>query len=155
MDYELWTSIYLSDTTASAEEVNLNAPHSPHPNAIEAFNHVLHQIKHEIVQSRHQWDKHEPKMWSRAVGLSDAELTHFAIEQDLVQVCSGLVSYGTIILGKIRIPAVNDALGRGYIHVRCVDQLLIGRCLPPACLPTYGRLPIGVGAFGRVRKMMT
>ncbi|KAG9316392.1 hypothetical protein JVU11DRAFT_2425 [Chiua virens] len=60
-------------------------------------------------------------MWSRAVGLSDTDLTNFTIERDLVQVRSGLVSYGTIIFGKIRIPAVNDELGRGYIHVRIHD----------------------------------
>jgi hypothetical protein len=60
-------------------------------------------------------------MWSRAVGLSDAELTDFTIEQDLIEVRSGAVSYGAIILGKIRIPAVNDELGLGYVHVRIHD----------------------------------
>ncbi|KAH0827540.1 hypothetical protein J3R83DRAFT_4261, partial [Lanmaoa asiatica] len=108
--------------TASADEVNLNAPHAPLENAIEAFNHVLHKIKHEIVQSRHHWDKHEPRMWSRATGLSDAELTRFSIEEDLVRVRSGFVSYGTVILGKIRIPAVDDELGQGYIHVRYGEE---------------------------------
>lgn len=112
----------LAMQTASAEEVNLNAPHPPHQNAIEAFNHVLHKIKHEIIHSRHDWDKHEPKMWSRAAGLHNDQLTHFTIEQDLVQVRSGVVSYGTIILGKIRIPAVHDDLGPGFVHVRCVSQ---------------------------------
>jgi len=106
---------------ASAEEVSLNAPHPPHRNAVEAFDHVLRQIKHEILHSRHDWDKHEPRMWSRAASLTDAQLTHFTIEQDLVQVRSGAVSYGTIILGKIRIPAVNDELGPGYVHVRIHD----------------------------------
>ncbi|KAF9222572.1 hypothetical protein BS17DRAFT_783058 [Gyrodon lividus] len=106
---------------ASAEEVNLNAPHPPHENAIEAFNHVLHKIKHEIKTSRKHWDIHEPKMWSRAAGLSDEQLVNFSIEKDLVQVRSGVVSYGTIIFGKIRIPAVNDELGNGYIHVRIHD----------------------------------
>lgn len=142
-------SIYLSDATASAEEVNLNAPHQPHENAIEAFNHVLHQIKHEIIHSRHHWDKHEPKMWSRAAELSDAQVTQFTIEQDLVQVRSGFVSYGTIILGKIRIPAVEDELGRGYVHVRCVR---IGLWLPPKDprTPTNGIYLCGLGAFGRI-----
>lgn len=69
-------------------------------------------------------------MWSRAAGLSDAQLTHFTIEHDLVQVCSGVVSYGTIILGKIKIPAVKDELGSGYVHVRCVWPT-IGRSLLP------------------------
>lgn len=132
--------------TASAEEVTLNAPHHPHANAIEAFNVVLRQIKHEIKKSRHDWNKHEPKMWSRVAELSDEELTDFTIEKDLVQVRSGLVSYGTIILGKVRIPAVNDESGPGYVHVRCV-----GQPRPPAtpvrcsrACQTYGRLSVSV-----------
>lgn len=129
--------------TASAEEVNLNAPHSPHPNAIEAFNRVLPKIKHAILQSRRDWDKHEPQMWSRAARLSDAELTHFTIEGDLVQVRSGAVSYGTIIFGKIRIPAVEDELGQGYVHVRYV-----GQCRP---LVTRGRHPHAYQRMGVCR----
>ncbi|KAI0032233.1 hypothetical protein K488DRAFT_86035 [Vararia minispora EC-137] len=106
---------------ADAEFVEFNAPHTPHPNAIEAFNVVLHTIKSEIVKSRHHWDKHEPKMWSRAQGLTDHQLTNFTVENDLVEVRSGPTSYGTIILGKIRIPAVNDELGEGFVHVRIHD----------------------------------
>ena len=33
---------------------------------------------------------------------------------------SAPTTYGTIILGKIRIPAVKDDEGEGFIHVRCV-----------------------------------
>ncbi|KAJ3571705.1 hypothetical protein NP233_g3589 [Leucocoprinus birnbaumii] len=106
---------------ASAEQVDFNDPHAPHANAVEAFNEVLAKIKSEIVKSRHDWDKHEPKMWSRAQGLSDHELTNFTVENDLVLVRSGGTSYGNIILGKIRIPAVNDAEGEGFIHVRIHD----------------------------------
>ena len=145
-------SIYLSDATASAEEVNLNAPHSPHPNAIEAFNNVLHEIKNEIVRSRRHWDQHEPQMWSRAARLSDAELTGFTIEQDLVQVRSGSVSYGTIIFGKIRIPAVNDELGPGYVHVRWVGQYRpLGSSESWTTTPTsYMWAPVCVGGLGRI-----
>ncbi|KAF9244959.1 hypothetical protein BU15DRAFT_85804 [Melanogaster broomeanus] len=100
---------------ASAEQVNFNDPHAPHANAIEAFNH------HGILASRKHWNIHEPQMWSRAAGLSDEELLSFTIEEDLVAVRSGVVSYGTIILGKIRVPGVDDELGRGYIHVRIHD----------------------------------
>jgi hypothetical protein len=82
-------------------------------------------------------------MWSRAVGLSDAELTDFTIEQDLIEVRSGAVSYGAIILGKIRIPAVNDELGLGYVHVRCV-----GQCRP---LVTPGRRPHAYQRMGVCR----
>ncbi|KAF7792411.1 hypothetical protein EIP86_003448 [Pleurotus ostreatoroseus] len=106
---------------ASSEQINLNAPHRPTAKAIEAFNVVLHQIKSEIVKSRHHWDKHEPKMWARAAGLSDAELVNFTMEEDLVECRSAPTSYGTVILGKIRIPAVNDEEGEGFIHVRIHD----------------------------------
>ncbi|KAF8497640.1 hypothetical protein JB92DRAFT_2745419, partial [Gautieria morchelliformis] len=93
----------------------------PHPSAIEAFTHVLHQIKSEILKSRHHWDKHEPKMWSRASSLSDHDLVNFDLANDLLQVRAGLTTYGTILLGKLRIPAVNDAEGEGFIHVRIHD----------------------------------
>jgi len=102
---------------ATEETIDLNAQHSPHENAVEAFSVVLPQIKHAIVHSRHDWNKHEPKMWFRAAGLSDEELTGFNLKQDLVAVRSGATSYGTIIFGKIRIPAIED----GYIHVRIHD----------------------------------
>jgi len=105
---------------ASAEEVNLNAPHAPHPNAIEAFGVILHQIKSEILKSRRDWDKHEPKMWSRAAGVSDHEFVgKIDLNRDLVLVRSGVVSYGTIILGKLKV-GTND--GRdGFVHVRIHD----------------------------------
>jgi hypothetical protein len=38
---------------------------------------------------------------------------------------SGVVSYGTILLGKLRIPAVNDSKGEGFVHVRCVFNVII------------------------------
>ena len=62
-------------------------------------------------------------MWARASGLTNHELVDFSIQKDLVQVRSGGTSYGTIIFGKIRIPAVNDDLGEGFIHVRYVCRL--------------------------------
>ncbi|KAG1716415.1 hypothetical protein ID866_767 [Astraeus odoratus] len=60
-------------------------------------------------------------MWSRANGLSDEELTSFTVEDDLVEIRTGAVSYGTLIFGKVRIPAVRDELGEGFIHVRIHD----------------------------------
>ncbi|TFK54199.1 hypothetical protein OE88DRAFT_1654740 [Heliocybe sulcata] len=106
---------------ASSEEIVLNDPHSPSPKAIEAFNHILPTIKSEIIKSRHHWDKHEPKMWSRAAGISDAALVDFTIENDLVQCRSAPTSYGTVILGKIRLPAVKDGEGEGFMHIRIHD----------------------------------
>lgn len=103
---------------ASEEQLDFNVPHPPHENAVEVFSKVVHTIKREIIKSRHDWDKHEPKMWSRAAHLSDHDLTHFKLDEDLVLVSSALSTYGTIILGKIRIPAINDDKGEGFIHVR-------------------------------------
>lgn len=60
-------------------------------------------------------------MWSRAAGISDNDLVNFTIKDDLVEVRSGPTSYGTIIFGKIRLPAVNDDLGEGFMHVRIHD----------------------------------
>jgi len=91
------------------------------PLAIEAFQAVESKIKHAVVKSRRDWDKHEPRMWSRAAGITDEELTAFDVADDLVEVRSGPTSYGTIIFGKIRIPAIRDEEGAGYIHVRIHD----------------------------------
>ncbi|KDQ27735.1 hypothetical protein PLEOSDRAFT_1104413 [Pleurotus ostreatus PC15] len=106
---------------ATGEQINFNEPHPPKENGIEAFNIILPTIKSEIVKSRRHWDKHEPRMWSRVSHLSDDELVAFTIEDDLVEIRSAATSYGTIILGKIRVPSVNDEEGGGYIHVRIHD----------------------------------
>lgn len=114
---------------ASEEQLNFNKPHRPARNALEAFSGVVDTIKREIIKSRHHWNAHEPRMWSRARGLSDRDLTRLDINEDLVLVSSAPTTYGTIILGKIRIPAINDDQGEGFIHVRCVpyDGSTIGR----------------------------
>jgi len=106
---------------ASESQLSFNAPHEPQKNAIEAFNVVLEDIKREIIKSRRDWDKHEPRMWSRAAHLSDHQLKDFSMDHDLVLVSSASTSYGTIVIGKIRIPAVHDDLGAGYVHVRIHD----------------------------------
>ncbi|RDB24770.1 hypothetical protein Hypma_007699 [Hypsizygus marmoreus] len=106
---------------ATTETITLNAPHAPHENAIEAFTIILPTLKKAIIKSRHDWDKHEPKMWSRAAGLSNEALTKFDIKKDLVEIRSGVTAYGTVILGKIRIPAIKDDEGEGFIHVRIHD----------------------------------
>ncbi|KAI0663500.1 hypothetical protein C8Q70DRAFT_361418 [Cubamyces menziesii] len=106
---------------ASEEQVELNAPHHPTEKAFEAFEVVEHTIKSEILKSRHDWNKHEPRMWSRAAGISDADLVSFNIREDLVECRSAPTSYGTIILGKIRLPAIRDDEGEGFIHVRIHD----------------------------------
>lgn len=109
-----------SPRAASNETLDFNAPHPPADNAIDAFEVVESTIKSEILKSRHHWDAHEPKMWSRAAGVADKDLVAFSIRNDLVEVRSAPTSYGTVILGKIKLPAINDAEGDGYAHVRYV-----------------------------------
>jgi hypothetical protein len=60
-------------------------------------------------------------MWARAAGISDHDLVNFDLKKDLVEVRAGPTAYGVIILGKIRLPAVNDDLGEGFVHVRIHD----------------------------------
>ena len=67
-------------------------------------------------------------MFRRADGLSDKELADFDIEKDLMLVRSGATAYGTIVFGKIRIPAIKEG-GEGYIHVRCVPRVCSDRVL--------------------------
>ena len=69
-------------------------------------------------------------MWSRAHGISDAHLVHFNIENDLVEIRSGATSYGTIIFGKIRIPAIKDSEGEGFVHVRSLSVFMLYRNRP-------------------------
>ena len=105
--------------TASEEELNFIGPHVPHDKAIEAIRTVEKQIKHAIIHSRRDWDKHEIKMWSRASGLSDEQLVGFTFTHerskygnamhgkmgdsgDLVLVDNAATSYGEIILGDRR-----------------------------------------------------
>ena len=128
MEY-IETLVYI---IASEEDLTFKGPHAPHEKAIEAFRTVEKTIKHAIIASRRDWDKHEPKMWSRAKDISDEELVSFTFTRerskhdhakdssrgeggDLILVDNAATSYGEIILGKIRIPAISD----GYIHVRC------------------------------------
>lgn len=59
-------------------------------------------------------------MWARAAGLSSAELGKFDLAQDLVAIRAAPTSYGTVILGKLRLPAVHDEQGEGFVHVRYV-----------------------------------
>jgi hypothetical protein len=83
--------------------------------------------KQTPISSFFEWDANTPsnhlsyRMWGRAAGISDQDLVHFDIKKDLVEVRAGPTAYGVIILGKIRLPAVNDDLGEGYVHVRIHD----------------------------------
>ncbi|KAJ6587147.1 hypothetical protein DFH09DRAFT_1142731 [Mycena vulgaris] len=119
---------------ATIDQLDLSPPHAPKGHAIEAFEHVEAEIKAAILASRRDWDKHEPKMWSLASEISDAELVNFTIKDDLVVIRSAVTSYGPIILGKIRIKAIKinssgervpgkaaDDDSSGFIFVRIHD----------------------------------
>lgn len=60
-------------------------------------------------------------MWSRASGLTDEQLLNFNLATDLQLVRSGVVAYGKIFFGKIKIPVINDDQGEGFVHVRYVN----------------------------------
>ncbi|GAA5919195.1 hypothetical protein JCM6882_006090 [Rhodosporidiobolus microsporus] len=98
--------------------VELNAPHRPRENALRAFVNVEDEIKKELVKLRQHWDQHEPRMFSKAKGISDEELTTWDLAEDLEEVRSASTAYGSIIFGKLRIPAIVD----GYVHVRIHDS---------------------------------
>ncbi|KAG1897976.1 uncharacterized protein F5891DRAFT_1191286 [Suillus fuscotomentosus] len=104
---------------ASEEQIVLDDAHVPGEDAKDAFDEkVAESIKESIKKSRRSWKiHHESSMWARAAGLSDDELTSFS-RDDLVQIRNGQASYGHVIFGKLRLPAVNDKLGEGYVHVR-------------------------------------
>lgn len=120
---------------ASEEQIILDDAHVPGEDAKNAFEEVAEEIKETIRKSRRSWKvHHESSMWHRAVGLSDDELTSFSPNDDLVLVRNGQASYGHIIFGKLRLPAINDELGEGFIHVRCdlySSTSMIGMFRPP------------------------
>ncbi|KAG1829157.1 hypothetical protein EV424DRAFT_1526501 [Suillus variegatus] len=87
--------------SASEEQIVLDDAHVPGEDAKDAFDEkVAESIKESI---------------KKAAGLSDDELTSFS-RDDLVQIRNGQASYGHVIFGKLRLPAVNDKLGEGYVH---------------------------------------
>ncbi|KAK4698665.1 hypothetical protein P7C70_g7608, partial [Phenoliferia sp. Uapishka_3] len=53
--------------------------------------------------------------------VSDEELVAWNLRKDLVAIRSGPTSYGTVLIGKLRLPAINDDEGEGFVHVRVHD----------------------------------
>lgn len=108
----------------------LSDARAPTAEDIAVFESVDKEIKHEIRKSRHHWNKHEPRMWQRASGLTDEQLLEFSLATDLVLVRSGEVAYGKIFFGKIKIPAISDDQGEGFIHVRYVNCVAYKQRMP-------------------------
>ncbi|KAK3945238.1 hypothetical protein QBC46DRAFT_371647 [Diplogelasinospora grovesii] len=101
---------------ATAETVDLGPPHEPKEESIKAFKAIEHELKKELVHTRHQLDKHEPEYFAAVAHLSDAELASFTAD-DLQQVRVAVSAYGLHLFGKVRIPAMPDS-GPAYIHFR-------------------------------------
>jgi hypothetical protein len=78
---------------ADANSTPLSEPHAPKPASIEAFKAAFHDIKNGFHKARHDWDEHEPEMFSRVKGFTDHELLEGVdLEKDLVQVRTGETS---------------------------------------------------------------
>ncbi|WAQ86721.1 hypothetical protein PtA15_7A449 [Puccinia triticina] len=99
----------------------LNEAHPPNEHGLQLFEKCAATIRHELVKLRRHWDKHEPKMFSRAKSISDQEISRFNVKDDLVLIRSGKTSYGAVVFGKIRLSALMDDEGEGFIHVRLHD----------------------------------
>ncbi|KAG0147308.1 hypothetical protein CROQUDRAFT_722340 [Cronartium quercuum f. sp. fusiforme G11] len=109
--------------TENTLAVPLNEPHAPDTRGFELFEHLAPKIQHELIRLRHHWDKHEPRMFSETQGISDHDLANFNVRKDLVLIRSGQTSFGTVVFGKLRIPAFKDKNGQGFIHVRVHDPV--------------------------------
>ncbi|KAI9827551.1 MAG: hypothetical protein M1832_004901 [Thelocarpon impressellum] len=98
---------------ATAETVELNAPHAPKEASITAFTTILPELKSSLIHARKSHDKHEPEYFSSVSSLSDAQLSTFS-EDDLKLVRVGTSAYGLHLFGKVRLPETSG----GYIHFR-------------------------------------
>ena len=128
---------------ATEGTVDLSETHEPKQASIEAFQSILDTLKQELQKLRHDHDskhaeaspftsctiadttlfqqltkciepEHEPEYFKKVSSLSDDDLTSFAIPDHLLLVRVGTSAYGLHLLGKVQIPALEDA----YIHVR-------------------------------------
>ncbi|KAK0729434.1 hypothetical protein B0T21DRAFT_212886 [Apiosordaria backusii] len=101
---------------ATAETVELGAPHEPKEESLKVFGQIEHELKKTLVHIRHEHNKHEPEYFAAAEHLSDSELAGFTLD-DFQQVRVATSAYGIHIFGKVRIPALPDD-GPAYIHFR-------------------------------------
>ncbi|KAI5810102.1 hypothetical protein DFH27DRAFT_538103 [Peziza echinospora] len=98
---------------ATAETVELGPPHFPKEGSITAFNALLPQIRKKLIVMRHKHGKHDKDYFASVAHLTDHELESFDAS-NLEEVRVGTTAYGIHILGKVRLPKVEDS----YIHVR-------------------------------------
>lgn len=104
---------------ATAETVDLSAPHAPKDESIKSFKELEHTLKKELVHLRHEHDKHEKEYFQAVAHLSDHDLTGFSLE-NFEEVRVGMSAYGYHLFGRLRIPALPED-GPCYIFFRCFD----------------------------------
>ncbi|KIY44525.1 hypothetical protein FISHEDRAFT_51239, partial [Fistulina hepatica ATCC 64428] len=100
------------------DSVTFKDLHKPNGHELNAFDWARKSIQHAILRSRRRWNMYHPSVWARACGLSDTDVTEFSTHHDVICVRSGKVKGGYLIFGKIRLCAIHDEQGYGYIHVR-------------------------------------
>lgn len=105
---------------ADDSTIKLLEAHPPKPASLELYAEVEHDLKKALLHSRHDSKKHGLSYWEAAAHLSDADFVGFS-ESDLVLVRPGTVAYGTILLGKVKIPALGE-VKNSYIHFRAYEK---------------------------------
>ncbi|KAK0383303.1 hypothetical protein NLU13_9216 [Sarocladium strictum] len=98
---------------ATAETVQLDAPHAPKEDAIKAFDSILPDLKKDLVHMRKERQKHEPEYFAAVDSLSDDQLADFSTK-DITAVRVGKSAYGIHLFAKLQLPALSG----GYIHFR-------------------------------------
>ncbi|KAK0730558.1 hypothetical protein B0H67DRAFT_639043 [Lasiosphaeris hirsuta] len=101
---------------ATAETVDLGPPHEPKEESIKVFNEIQHELKKQLVHTRHEHNKHEPEYFAAVEHLSNSELAGFGPD-DFQQVRVAVSAYGYHLFGKVRIPVMPED-GPAYIHFR-------------------------------------
>jgi hypothetical protein len=85
---------------ATAETVELGAPHEPKEESIKAFSEIEVELKKTLQHLRHDMMKHEPSYFAAVQNLSDKQLTNFSAK-DLVLVRVATSAYGLHLFGKV------------------------------------------------------
>ncbi|KAL2207386.1 hypothetical protein CC79DRAFT_1321484 [Sarocladium strictum] len=98
---------------ATAETVQLDAPHSPKEESIKAFDSILPDLKKDLVHMRKERNKHEPEYFAAIESLSDDQLADFSTK-DITTVRVGKTAYGIHLFAALRLPAASSS----YIQFR-------------------------------------
>jgi hypothetical protein len=122
---------------ATAETVELGAPHKPKEESIKAFSEIEVELKKTLQHLRHDMTKHEPAYFAAVQNLSDKQLTNFSAE-DLVLVRVATSAYGLHLFGKVLLPDSDGHTfpphsGAAYFHFRA---FIAGQTVKLHCIHT-------------------